>query len=189
MRSEKTTNKDWRTGSGELFGLYIEVGEVKLSSLKAENCRFVECWISSYFHKNCEREECLNPKRRPIYGVIEYIENLCANENTCVLIMEDDNENAVKSWGTAVYLLVKYLKRIENIKAVMLFTKQTREEINTPRSPSFCADFEFDSGNSLYKLADVCFTERSNVFDDSGKGEIMVNAPDCQKYVQIILNK
>ena len=182
------SQNDWRNGAGELFGLYVEVGDIKTSALNNEKCSFVECWISSYFHKNCLREECASSSRRPIYSVIEDIENLCVGENSCVLIMEDDTENAIRDWHTAIYLIVKYLKRIEKIKAVMIFTKQTAEEINTPRRPSFCSDFEFESRDDLYKLVDVCFTERSNVFADSKDSKVVINTAECGELVKTLLH-
>ena len=182
------SQNDWRKGSGELFGLYVEVGKIQPSALKSEKCNFVECWISSYFHKNCLREECASSSRRPIYSFIEYIENLCVGENSCVLIMEDDTENAIRDWHTAIYLIVKYLKRIEKIKSVMIFTKQTAEEINTPRRPSFCSDFEIESRDDLYKLVDVCFTERSNVFVDSTGGQVVINTSECEELAESLLH-
>ena len=181
------SQNDWRNGAGELFGLYVEVGSIKSSALNNENGSFVECWISSNFHRNCLREECSSSSRRPIYSVIEKIEDLCINENSCVLIMEDDTENAIRDWHTAIYLIVKYLKRIEKIKAVMIFTKQTAEEINTPRRPSFCSDFEFESRDDLYKLVDVCFTERSNPFVDLTGGQVIINTSECDDLVKILL--
>ena len=182
------SQNDWRKGSGELFGLYVEVGKIQPSALKSEKCNFVECWISSYFHKNCLREECASSSRRPIYSVIEDIENLCVGENSCVLIMEDDTENAIKDWHTAVYLIVKYLKRIEKIKSVMIFTKQTREEINTPNRPLYCSDFEFETRNDLFKLVDVCFTERSNAFVDSAVGQVVTNMSESEELVKALLH-
>ena len=53
MKSDAANKKHWSADAGELFNLYVEVGEVKLSSVKKDDCRYVECWISSFFHKNC----------------------------------------------------------------------------------------------------------------------------------------
>ena len=182
------SQNDWRDGAGELFGLYVEVGNIKSSALKNEKCNFVECWISSNFHKNCLREECKSSSRRPIFSVIEDIENLCVGENSCVLIMEDDTENAIRDWHTAIYLMVKYLKRIDKIKSVIIFTKQTREEINAPHRPLHCSDFEFESRNDLYKLVDVCFTECSNAFATSTAGQAVVNTSECEELVKALLH-
>ena len=38
--------------TAELFGVYMEVGEIKISDLSGENCRFVELWVGSCFRKN-----------------------------------------------------------------------------------------------------------------------------------------
>lgn len=184
MKSNETRKTHWSDGSNELFNLYVEVGEVKLSSVKKDDCRYVECWISSFFHKNCIREECRNTKRRPIYGVIEHIEDLCGGENACIMIMEDDNEDAVSSWSDAVCLLIKYIKRIDNVKAVIIFTKQTREELRARQENSPARVFERMDYPTLCDAADVCVTRQSNVFSDSKDRKIFINKPSCSEYVK-----
>lgn len=184
MNLNDRDKKHWTVGASELFNLYVEVGEVKLSSLKSEDCRFVECWISSHFHSGCVREECQNKKRRPIYGVIEYIEKLCEGENTCVLIMEDDTENAVRDWADAIYLLVKYLKRIDNVKAAVIFTKQTRDEISNLKVNHHSFACDPDECLALYETVDACVTQQSNIFSNSKDRKIFINDPGCSKYIK-----
>ena len=65
MKSDATKKKHWSTGAGELFNLYVEVGEVKLSSIRTEDCRYVECWIKSTFSHDCVREECRSRQKPP----------------------------------------------------------------------------------------------------------------------------
>ena len=184
MKSDAVNKKHWSADASELFNLYVEVGEVKLSSVKKDDCRYVECWISSFFHKNCIREECRNTKRRPIYGVIEHIEDLCGGENACVMIMEDDNEDAVSSWSDAVYLLIKYIKRIDNVKAVIIFTKRTREELRARQENSPARVFERMDYPNLCDAADVCVTRQSSVFSCSKDRKIFINKPSCSEYVK-----
>ena len=172
------SNDNWKSGFSELFDLYVEVGEVKLSDVRSNECRFVECWISSCFHRNCARNECRDSKRRPIYEVIEEIESLCRSESSCGMIMEDENENAVRDWYQAIYYIVKYLKRIENIKAIILYTKQTKEEIEKAQEITESSEFEQHHFGEVYSLADVCVTRMSNVFSDARSREIVINNPD-----------
>ena len=114
------------------------------------------------------------------------MEDLCEGEDTCILIMEDDTENAVKDWADAVYLLIKYLKRIDNVKAVVVFTKQTRDEILEVKINDYCFDCDPGQRLALFEKADAFVTQQSNAFSVSKDRKIYINNPRCSKYIKIL---
>ncbi len=172
----------------ELFDLYIEVGEIKVSEIQAENSIFIEVWVSSTWKSRCIRPECRSSVRRPIYGVIQEIAELCAEKNACVMIMEDDAEDAVQSWERAIFLMTKHLKRIKNIKAVIPYTKQTNEEINKQNIPAFYYDFDKECYITLYDIADAYITQQSNIYSDASKRKVFINNKRVSAYVSKLLH-
>ncbi|MBQ2265864.1 MAG: hypothetical protein II342_00540, partial [Clostridia bacterium] len=93
---------NWDSCPIDLFDLYIEVGEVKKSKTEYDGCVCIELWIKSTFSNTCVREECKNPIRRPVFGVLKQIRKLCDDKPVCLMIMGDDNSNAVMHWGSVI---------------------------------------------------------------------------------------
>ena len=94
-----------------LFDMYIEVGDVKKSKFESNNSVFIEIWIVSHFARNCIREECRQPVRRPIYDVLQQIKEMCGEKPANILFMCDDTQNDTILWAEAILLLQQELEK------------------------------------------------------------------------------
>lgn len=112
-----------------LFNSYIEVGDVKKSKFQSEDCEFIEVWIASHFARQTIREECENPTRTPIYGVLKQIKEMCGSKPVCIIFMCDDMGVDTLEWGVAVYLMLNQLKQENIVKHSMLFTNNDEETV------------------------------------------------------------
>lgn len=173
--------------TSELFNLYIEVGEIKLSSVKTEECRVIELWVGSCFRGKHQRAEYSKITRRPILSVLHDIEQLSEDKPSCVLIMEEEGCEAVHSWYEAVYLVIKYLHRLENIKAVVPFTKYTADEVVELSKRDNIYDFFADTRDTIYRIADAYVCAQPNIYFPTHQRKLIINNPNCAGDISAVL--
>jgi hypothetical protein len=111
-----------------LFDQYIEVGTVRRSAFQTEECAFVEVWLASFFTRVHLREECWQPKRRPIYGVAKQIRKLSEHKPVCVVLLCDDGQQDTLLWGRAILLLLRELERDATLRHAILFLRDSAED-------------------------------------------------------------
>ncbi|MBE6543550.1 MAG: hypothetical protein E7675_04050 [Ruminococcaceae bacterium] len=168
---------------------YIEVGQIKISTtLTTDDCQFVELWVSSCLGGNKKREECKSPKRRQIYSVLCELEELCAEKDTCVLIMDDDGANGTDAFYNAIYPIVVYLQLLKSVKAVILFTTLPQEKILMPDGVKFLQSTDRCYHETLYNTVDAYVTDQSNCYDKSPSRRVKINNKKCSVYVSLALN-
>ena len=119
---------DWFGCPAGLFDLYMEVGSVQQSRVTSEQCTYIEVWVTSTFSRNCVREECRQPVRRPIYGVLKQIRELCAGKPACMIFLCDDRHDDAIRWMPAIDLLLKQMREEDLLKHTLLYTLETDGE-------------------------------------------------------------
>lgn len=162
---------------------YIEVGQIKISTIKCDNCQYIELWVSPCLTGKKIREECKNPKRRQIYSVLVELEELCREQDTCVLIMDDDNTNGTDAFYKAIYPIVVYLHLLKYIKAVILFTKLPHEKILKPDTVKFFQPSDEYFHKSLYNTVDAYISNQPNCYTSSTDRTVKINNKKCSVYV------
>ena len=151
--------------SMSLFGLYMEVGEVKRSHVEVDGCVFVEVWLASFASSPGKRADCKRYKRRPIYSVLEQIKELIGDREACVLFLCDDGRDETVSWGDALALLWHHLK--QTAKYAVVFTKETKEQIDDLASADrYMSESDTQLAVSFFEQADAIVTSRSNFCGD-----------------------
>ena len=151
--------------SMSLFGLYMEVGEVKRSPVEVDGCVFVEVWLASFASSPGKRTECKTYKRRPIYSVLEQIKELIGDREACVLFLCDDGRDETVSWGDALALLWHHLKK--TAKYAVVFTKESKEQLDMLGSANrYLSEDNTQLALSFFAEADAIVTERSNFYGD-----------------------
>lgn len=124
----------WKGVPGELYDLYMEVGEIKAVDTTAEWC-FVEVWVGSGFSGKPAREECAGMARRPVFTVMKEIARLAGEKKACPIFMCDDNETWADAigWGFGIYLMLKELEKVNKLGSAILFTGKSYEAVlNSP---------------------------------------------------------
>lgn len=187
---------DKRYEPSEMFDIYVEVGEIKLSDIKTEKTGFAELWVSPCFRSSQIRKECRSKSRRSLFSVIDDIKKLCEDRDICVLIMEDESEYAVGPWSDALCPIVKYLKFIGNVKSVITYTKQTKDEIDAQiRKERAISEFDVlgfelakNGGVNLFEITDGYVTEKSNAYSDEN-GKQFINDARCEEYLEFLASK
>ena len=122
---------DWNGCPVGLFDMYMEVGEVKEAKIKAEECIFVEVWVTSTFARQCVRTESKHPARRAIYDVLKQIRALCGNKPACIILMCDDKRDDTILWGGAILLLLNALAKENRLKYAILFARGSEEDTDS----------------------------------------------------------
>ena len=156
---------NWDGCPSELFDKYIEVGEVKETSVKSEDSVFIELWVSSVFSNDCHRIECKSPVRRPIYGVYKQIRKICGDKSVCMIIMSDDVCDDTMNWGISLSLLLQQLKKENILKHSLLYTKKSKDEVEQiEQTKKWQNDREKKTFLSLFDMLDAVVFEKANCY-------------------------
>lgn len=167
----------------DLFNVYMEVGEIKISDINDKDCRFIELWVGSCYKKNYKRPELQQVTRRLIIDILDDVLKLADGKTASVMIMEDDDREAVHSWYQAIYLVIKYLKQVENIKAAVPFTRYTADEISELNKRDYIYDFFADTKETFYDIADAYVTGQPNIYYPSPERKVFINRKECWDYL------
>ncbi len=159
---------NWAGCPPELYNLYIEVGEVKISSVRSDTCVFIEVWVASNYQDNRGRIECEKPVRRPIYAVFKQIQRLCGDRPACVVIMCNDVGVDTLDWGVSLSLLLWQLNKENRVKHTMLYTKKTKEQVEAmPEADLWRSEKDKELVRSLINTVDVFVYEQANCYSNN----------------------
>ena len=175
-----------------LFDRYIEVGEVKKSKFQTEDYVFIEIWVTSSFASNCIREECRESARRPIYGVLKQIKEMCGERPGVILFMCDDMQNDTILWTEAILLLHRELKNRNIVKHSVLFARDSKEETeNFVKNACWHSDKTKEKALRLPKIPDAVIYGRANCYVKSENAYVYSKTselPDeIKNYIQFTL--
>lgn len=112
---------DWTGCPAGLSDLYMEISEVKISSFEAEGCVFAELTVST------TGDEVV---RRPIYGILRQLKKFCGSSPLCLVIMSKEEGYDTTDLYSALYVLLKQLKKDGILLHTLLYTKLTQEQFN-----------------------------------------------------------
>ena len=118
-----------------LFDCYVSVGEVKKSPVMVDGCVFIEVWLTFTFSSKSARAECISSQRRPIYRVVEQIEELVGTQDACILFQCDDRRDDTVGWGAALALILYHLKDV--VKYSVMFTVRSEEQLEEVKQPNY----------------------------------------------------
>ena len=170
---------------GDISAAYIEVGQIKLSEKQIMGYPVIELWINQCYQSNQVRPECQIKKRRHLYEVLEDVEIICMGRECCVLIMEDDNVNAVVPWHRAIYPIVTYLGLLKCVKATIIYTKCDEGEILNPDNGYFLNDSDKRYHFAIYNSVDAYVAGQSNIYANFNSRKVCIN----NKKISVIIDK
>ena len=178
---------NWDDCPLKLFDQYIEVEDVRLSDVQSEELAFVEVWISSFF--NCKKaDDCKEPVRRPIYGVVKQIKKLCGTKGAMIAVMCDEGSVDTSEWGVAVCLLLEQLKEEGLLKYSILFTKKNEAEIEAIKTKRWQTERNRELFCALTDMLDVTVYQRANVNADGSRSSIVPKDPQIPSVIKDYLN-
>lgn len=175
----------WEGCPLELYDVYMEVGEVKESDVKSEECCYIEVWLSSFFVKNPVRKPCVASVRRPVYGIIKQIRKLCGTKPACLILMCDDLSDDTLLWGVAISLLLRHLAPAY----ALLCVKKTEAETESFVRNLNCRSFkDKETFQNLPTLPDAIVYGCPNRYADRTNASVKSNTPTLPTALEAYLN-
>lgn len=170
---------NWNECPSELFDMYIEVGGIKESSVKSEECVFIELWISTVFSTDWHRYECKSPVRVPIYDVLKQIRKLCGAKAACMIIMCDDVCYDTMNWGISLSLLLQQLEKEKILKHSLIYTKMSSDEVEQlEQTTKWRKNSDKEKFLLLFDMLDVLVFEQANCYSKQKNIQIQSKTPE-----------
>ena len=179
----------WDKCKAELSRIYIEVGEIKESIVKSDDCVFIEAWVMSERLPNFGRPECEKIVRRTVYSVFSQIKEMIGDKQACIVIMSNDVGEDSIEWSPSIALLFKYLVKEDMLRHSMFYTKHTQEEIeDMQKRRRWRRDEDNDLFDFLLETLDVFVYEQPNCYTNNKSEKICTTRSQIPLLLQTFID-